>query len=72
MNNLDVVKKWMEKTFNFKPFELESSPREKTAWGMGKHQGSKKGARHQHNPVWLPGTPRIRPALYRHRHMGRH
>jgi len=70
MNNWDAVKKWMEKTFNFKPFEKE--PKEKTAWGMGKHQGSKRGAQHEHKPVWLPGTPGIRPALYRHRHMGRH
>jgi len=32
---------------------------------------TRKGARHEHKPVWLPGTPQIRPALYRHRHMGR-
>lgn len=72
MNNLEIVKRWMEKTFKFEPFEqVRAKSVNKVAWGRGKHQGSKRGAVHQHNPVWLPGTPRIRPAIYRQRHMGR-
>jgi hypothetical protein len=70
MNNRDIVKKWMEKAFNFSPFE-EQREAQKEIPKMGKHQGSKRGARHEHKPVWLPGAPRIRPALYRQRHMGR-
>jgi hypothetical protein len=31
--------------------------------------GSKKRARHSHQPVWLPGVPSVCPSEYRRRHL---
>lgn len=64
----DSVRKWLDKLFGqqgSKGVAPVKSPRK-----FGKHQGSKRGFKHAHNPVWKTGLSGITPAQYRQNHMG--
>lgn len=62
----DSAKKWLDSLIGQRPGTVADKPVRK--WG--KHQGSKRGFVHMHSPTWQPGLPSIRPALYRHAHLG--